>query len=756
MAISHIASNTQDSGAALSLTFTVPASTTTDDLILVMVKQSENTTQRIWDDDGGGGNGYTRLVYNRTTSGRDQETAIYYKYATSGSEANPTFTWASGVTSEPMSGIMEIYRGCETNLPPKVTQNLGTNDANPPNATADDIDFDDSWVVCFHAATHDDISTVAAPTGFTLRSQIWNGTSNDHRNLFSADINNRDVSDNPYTPPDWGHSVLNTTPEYHCYTVVLTESQPILITGGTATDDFNWGDQNLTITGKGFGATQGGGKVEYWDDTSGTTKTVQTIDSWSDTSIQIDTSQGSLPNDTVVYLVVTNNSSQESQKFPVGVGLLPYNNVLANLNPDHKWTMQNVTTDSGDEGGSPINNSGSTGTPVFVSTEKLADGDTHSLQLNSVTDRSEFNDSNFINTSARSERTMGGWIQLGGIQHSLSCLYEEGGGVNNIAFLNGYGNKLLASYADTADDNAQAFADFALAADRPYHIMFRFSHVEATKEFRLYIDGEEQTVTDGNPLTSGDLDSHSGDAGFGDPDGNLEVGGTDVAFDGQTECYYSHWASWTRPLNKTTEIRDVCFRRGAAPKDTLASGTEAAMQTALEALDETRTDWPLSLRVLAKTSGGNFELTLEDSSGNPWTFEDRITSHVEYRGGDTLTLVRPPGCNLDAAKCWSASGGTITVVDDVAVTVTVRDIDDSSVIQGARVLLEEDPGGTDILSGTTDVSGQITTNYRFSSSQAVTGKVRKGTASTYYKESPISATITSDGLDLTIFMIKDE
>ena len=100
--------------------------------------------------------------------------------------------------------------------------------------------------------------------------------------------------------------------------------------------------------------------------------------------------------------------------------------------------------------------------------------------------------------------------------------------------------------------------------------------------------------------------------------------------------------------------------------------------------------------------------------------------------------------------------GTITVADDVAVTITVLDIDDSTAISGARVLLEEDPGGTDILDGTTNGSGQITTNYRFSTNQAVTGKVRKGSASTFYKTSTISGTITSDGLDLTIFMIKDE
>ncbi len=706
MPISHVGSNTQDSGGALSLTFTVPPATTTDDLMLVEVKQSENTTQRIWDDDGGGGNGYTRAAYNRTTSGRDQETAIYWKFATSGSEANPTFTWASGVTTEPMSGIMEVYRGVDKDLFNSTLVKFlsGTNDANPPNALAAQIQYDDSWVVVFHAATHDDISTVAAPTGFTLRSQIWNGTSNDHRNNFSADISNIDVADNPYTPPDWGHSVLNTTPEYHCYTVLLPEVQAIAILGGTVLDGFNYGD-SVTVTGKGFGASQGTGKVELWDDTSGTTKTLQTVTSWSDTSITITTVQGSLPNDETVYVVVTGQTNGESNKVPTTVGVPPYDDAVGNTNPDHKWTMQNTTADSGSAGNTnPLNAAGSVGTPDFVTSPLLCDGDTHSLRINSITERSEIADSGNINLAALTERTMGGWIWLDGIQHSLNAIYEEGGGVNNICILVGLGNKLIFSYADTADDNVQAFSDFALEPGRPYHIMFRFSHDEVTKEFVGFIDGEEQSLTDGNPMTSGDLDSHSGDLGFGDPDGNLEVGGTDVAFDGQSLCYYSRWATWSSnstgggARNKTTEIRDIYFRRGALPDDTIASGTESAMQTALDATADARPNWPLSYRIESPSGGGNLTLELDDK-----VFADTITAHLEWRGTGTLTLVNLGTSNIDQTKCFSPSGGTISVVESADITITD--------LQNPTEVRIFDAGTTTELAGQENVtSGTFTAN----------------------------------------------
>ena len=50
-------------------------------------------------------------------------------------------------------------------------------------------------------------------------------------------------------------------------------------------------------------------------------------------------------------------------------------------------------------------------------------------------------------------------------------------------------------------DNVQAYSDFNLTVDRPYHICMQFSHLATIKEFRLLIDGILQTVTDGNPMT---------------------------------------------------------------------------------------------------------------------------------------------------------------------------------------------------------------------------------------------------------------
>lgn len=61
-----------------------------------------------------------------------------------------------------------------------------------------------------------------------------------------------------------------------------------------------------------------------------------------------------------------------------------------------------------------------------------------------------------------------------------------------------------------------------------------------------------------------------------------------------------------------------------------------------------------------------------------------------------------------------------------------------------------------ILDGDTNASGILqTTAFNYTADLAVTGRVRKGTSSTFYKTSPLSGTITANGLDVTAFLVKD-
>ena len=759
---------TQSFSGAEDLTFDISGAQS-GDFMIVFLHESLNANTELWEDDGGDGNGWTLEVQNETTAGRNMECAIFWKFHT-GTESNPTFDFDTGGNNFPMAGVMLFYSGVATGTPFNgPTYSNGTNDAAPPNPSVS-VTSTQTRVVCFHAATHDDISSVGAPTGFTIRDYVYGGSAQhnqDHRDTFSADIQIDSIG--TYSPPDWQHGFANTTPEYQTYSIALIPAVVggASVTGGTSTANFYWGNSGLTVTGSGFEATQGTGKVEYWSDISGTVKTAQTVTTWGDTGLVINSVQGSLGNETTVYLVVTNDTGQVSSPFGVYVGLLGYESLLINdLKCDHLWAFQNNYTDTGFTGPQRDANVAVIGTWTFSSVP-IRDGATHAANFNNVSNARETTQSPNMNITINSvERTLSFWLVLNGTQPSLGAIYKEGGAVQNIAFLTGYGNTLCFQVADLPGNaiNAQAWSDFRLVPGRPYNITGRYSLSETPKIVDLHIDGVLQSNSSGNPPGTGSFDSHSGSVCFNNPDNSLETGGTDIAYSGMEDAKVSDFASWgdnSTGTNKgfidsITGIRDILFRRGALPDDTIVSGTQASMQTALDSTANSRRNWPLSYRIEEVSGGGNFELTMNNK-----VFDPLITMDLEYRGTDTLTIVRPINSNFNEAKSFSPLAGTIEIIDLVPITVKIRNIEDNSAIPGARIRLLTASGGPEaagvsVLEGVTTGSGELIGTYRYKGApQPLTGKVRQGTLAPTYRSSSISDSITIDGLNLTVFMIKD-
>ena len=547
----------------------------------------------------------------------------------------------------------------------------------------------------------------------------------------------------------WAHRSGNTVNTR--IQIIDLNPPPVAITD-MEDEQIDSGELNNVITGYGFEATQGTGIVELGsaEDYTGT-KVTQIIDTWADTSIQFDSVQGSLA-DGIVWLFVTNDTGDRSIGYKVNIGVPSYSFVVESLLPDHYWAFQNDYVDT-------INasnfNSVQSGTPDFVTVPKLARGDTHSFRLNGV-EHTEAPNSNYMNVgSPQTRRWMGGWIQLDSIQQELRVIYEEGAQINNIAYLIGFGNILLAQVADTGDDYVQAFSDFPLAPNRTYHIFFKFEASGFDAEFRLYIDGVLQTRTSGNPWTATDLDNHSGDIALGMSGNNLEVGGTDIAFSTAISIFYAHWATWSAlSLTPTTDIRIELFEKGVAHDVLIATDTEANMQIALDVYADTlRDDAPLCIKVDKVTGGGDFELRADNI-----TFHERASIQVQFIGGDTLTWVNENGSATDAAKLSTPYGGTITVVEAVPVKVTVSDINTGVVIQNARVRITADAGGdlvvdTVILEGITDALGVLTGNLDYTSDQPILGRIRK--TSPYYKTTNIIGTVSTAGFDGTVLMIPD-
>ena len=136
--------------------------------------------------------------------------------------------------------------------------------------------------------------------------------------------------------------------------------------------------------------------------------------------------------------------------------------------------------------------------------------------------------------------------------------------------------------------------------------------------------------------------------------------------------------------------------------------------------------------------------------------------HIKRTSGTvTINLV---GCSTDSAFSYRTDGATVNIViDPVTVTVKVINAVTKANLQNARVLLLADAGGalaegTQIISGLTDVNGEISDSRTYASNQPVTGRARLSTTpGNLFKTGDIVGTVSStSGLTVTVQMIPDE
>jgi len=541
---------------------------------------------------------------------------------------------------------------------------------------------------------------------------------------------------------------------------------PPLITGGvTQIDD---GATNLTVTGEDFESTQGSGDVEICNNViyaSATIKVSQSIDSWADGSIQFDATKGTL-SDGTNWIFVTNNGLAVSNAWEINWGRATYDTIIAAISPaaNKHWTFQNTYVDVIDS----VDATGalSQGTPGFVTTPKLCRGDTHSLELKTG-DGISPPDQTDMNSSANSRRWMGGWIQLNSIFPGLAVLYEEGAQVNNIAFLNGFGNSLMLQVANANDDYVQTYAEKPIAVDRPTHIFFKFEASGFDGEVRTYMDGVLQPRSNGNPWETAQLDSHTGNITWGHEGTEaLKVGddrgvdATTITFASPNNCYYAHWVNWTNvALDPDVDIRLKLFELGTTSAVTIGSDTEINMQTDIDTYADTvRPDWPCAIRIDRISGFGNLELTFDNI-----TFNERCSIDIQWLGGngEELTIVQENGTLIDTDKISVPYEGTVNIINAPAVTITTKVASTGDILTGVTMYIVADSGGDltpgdIIITGYTDTNGEITINHRYTSDQPILGRARSASGDVSYIQGNLSGTITNNGFNGTILLIIDE
>jgi hypothetical protein len=441
---------------------------------------------------------------------------------------------------------------------------------------------------------------------------------------------------------------------------------------------------------------------------------------------------------------------------------MAYSSDISSLGADHHWKFDGNSNDA-------IGSVTATDTGMAYTGSPIAEDATNSALMNARGDRVSLANTTTISNSIQARKAVCGWFMVDAKELPSCRIYGEGNNTTTFQFIIFPGNSIMLEIRDDTNFQVQIYSDIAVANSRAYHLCGILEGSGYGNEVRFYIDGVEQTAADPSDRQPDDASlAARNPAEFGDPAGTVGINGVALLMqspgDNRTDeqvinAYYQHWAAWGDKADAVltdTEVRETLFERGALADVTISSGTESAMQTALDAYADTvRGDAPLCIEVEAVSGGGDFTLDLDNI-----TFNALASCHVRYNGtADTLTLRNTNGS--DCSIVSAPFGGTIEVFTEVVVKVTVKSASDLSVVVGARVLLEADTGGdltagTDIISAETNASGIATVDFDYSSNQPVVGVVRKGSSSTYFQEGTITGTITEDGFDLTILLVEDE
>lgn len=429
-----------------------------------------------------------------------------------------------------------------------------------------------------------------------------------------------------------------------------------------------------------------------------------------------------------------------------------YSTEVAALNPDHSYSFDGNANDG-------TGSANGTNTGGIFTDSAIAEDATNCLTTNGLTDRVTLPTTTTINNSAQTQKAVCGFYETTAFQAPPSLIYGEGDNLTNFQIPFGFGNNVMFEVTEPTNfsEGLQVYGP-ALVPNRVYHLCAIFLGNANGNEVKFFVDGVEQTLADPVDRQPDTADLNSRGVGiFGDPSGTVGIGGSTVLQQAARNGRYQHWYIWDgSDADLTdTEIRETLFELGALPGATISTGTQSAMQTSLDALADTlRDNEPLNIRVEEVTGDGDVSLDADNITHNALA-----SVHVQYLGSGTLTWRNTNGS--DASIGATPNGGTIVFALPVNLTITCRDASTNAVIQDARVLMEADTGGdlasgTDILTGVTNASGQLTGTFDFTNNQPVTGRVRKGTSSPYYKTAPIAGTITSNGLDITILMVSDE
>lgn len=402
--------------------------------------------------------------------------------------------------------------------------------------------------------------------------------------------------------------------------------------------------------------------------------------------------------------------------------------LTATLGATHLFMLDDATRDPGSTGiDTSLVLDNASFQPVPIS--EGVSNSLQSLTINDFTTRQYgaiVGNTNDINTQSGicRQRCLYMWFRCSLID-SPSCIYEQGGGVNNFAFHVGMAKSITAQAAVVNQPFLICQSQFQVKENRSYFIasiwQYHAEHSGNGNRLLLYVNGvfQEEAQFDGQNVYPVHL-------------GNISIGNSREALKTYNEGTIN---SSTREKNLNMlgmhndnptyfdpdtvaagTLRDI-FERTVRPMVTIAGDTVASQQAALDALVMTAyAGVNLAIRIIQATDATDYRLILDNI-----TFEQDPTLRdiaVQYVGPNLLTLENangsnaveisaPPEIDLDGVTVLPG-GGAIALSNNnlrAATPGTVTGIGNKLIITTPGTYILD---GTDVSTVENDSGGPVT------------------------------------------------
>lgn len=254
------------------------------------------------------------------------------------------------------------------------------------------------------------------------------------------------------------------------------------------------------------------------------------------------------------------------------------------------------------------------------------------------------------------------WFRTTAIQQPPCRIFGDGGQTVNNSFFLGFGNSIVCE-VDCDPSVIQVGSDIAIEVNRSYNLAMVFREIGGgSSQLEFFIDG----VSKGTAVVADVSNATRGGFRIGGITGttSYSIGGSAFQLVSPVNGYNAMTKSFVGSnVPSNAEIRATVFEKGALPGVTIASDTQANMQTALDALASTvRSNEPLNIRIEAVTGDGTLNLT-----ANNITHDPLASAHIQYMGTGTLNYTNTNGS--DASIGSTPNGGTINFINPAILTV---------------------------------------------------------------------------------------